>query len=78
VLPGGSASEGDEASRTVVCAGRIVAKDGVALKKLVRVFFQGSPGQTATALLKHETWTDQELETLSSEIERVRKERRRS
>jgi BlaI family penicillinase repressor len=49
-----------------------------ALKKLVRVFFQGSPGQTATALLKHETWTDQELDTLSSEIERVRKERRRS
>lgn len=49
-----------------------------ALKKLVRVFFRGSPSQTATALLKQEAWTDEELDVLSAEIERVRKERRRS
>ncbi len=49
-----------------------------ALQQLVRVFFRGSPGQAATALLKDENWTDDELETLSAEIERVRNERRRS
>jgi predicted transcriptional regulator len=46
-----------------------------ALSRLVRVFFGGSPRETVTALLKHESWTDEELETLRSEIERVRKER---
>lgn len=49
-----------------------------ALKKLVSVFFWGSPSQTATALLKQEDWTDEELDVLSAEIERVRKDRRRS
>lgn len=48
-----------------------------ALDKLVRVFFGGSPSQTATALLKRECWTDHELDTLLAEIEQVRKERRR-
>jgi predicted transcriptional regulator len=48
-----------------------------ALRKLVRVFFDGSPGQTVTALLKQETWTDDELDALRAEIERVRKDRRR-
>jgi predicted transcriptional regulator len=47
-----------------------------AIEKLVRVFFRGSPGQTAAALLKQEAWTDEELDGLSAEIERVRKERR--
>jgi predicted transcriptional regulator len=47
-----------------------------ALSTLVRVFFAGSPRQTATALLKQEAWTDEELEALRSEIERVRKERK--
>jgi BlaI family transcriptional regulator, penicillinase repressor len=46
-----------------------------ALQQLVRVFFSGSPGQAATALLKDENWSDQELASLMSEIERVRKER---
>jgi len=46
-----------------------------ALRQLVHVFFGGSPGQAATALLKQEAWTDDELDTLRSEIERVRKER---
>ena len=46
-----------------------------ALTKLVQVFFGGSPRETATALLKQESWTDDELDALRSEIERVRKER---
>jgi predicted transcriptional regulator len=48
-----------------------------ALDKLVRVFFRGSPQEMATALLKHESWTDEELEGLRSKIERVRNERKR-
>ena len=48
-----------------------------ALSKLVRVFFSGSPRKTVTALLKQESWTDEELDALRSEIERVRKERRK-
>lgn len=49
-----------------------------ALQRIVRIFFGGSPGQTVTALLKQETWTDDELDTLRAEIENVRKDRRRS
>jgi predicted transcriptional regulator len=49
-----------------------------ALRKLVRVFFDGSPRQTATALLKQEIWTDDELDALRAEIDRVRKERGQS
>ena len=47
-----------------------------ALQKLVHVFFSGSPSQTATALLKQENWSDDEIEALRAEIERVRKNRR--
>lgn len=47
-----------------------------ALQQLVRVFFGGSPGQTVTALLKQETWTNDELDALRAEIEQVRKNRR--
>jgi BlaI family transcriptional regulator, penicillinase repressor len=49
-----------------------------ALQQLVHVFFGGSPGQTATALLKDENWSDDELEALSAEIARVRHERKQS
>lgn len=49
-----------------------------ALQELVRVFFRGSPGETAAALLKSENWSDEELAALSTEIERVRQERKRS
>jgi predicted transcriptional regulator len=49
-----------------------------ALQQLVRVFFDGSPGQTATALLKNDRWTDEELAALQREIDAVRKERKRS
>jgi BlaI family penicillinase repressor len=47
-----------------------------AVQQLLRVFFGGSPGEAASALLKDENWTDDELESLSAEIERVRNERR--
>ena len=47
-----------------------------ALQQIVKVFFGGSPGETATALLKQERWTNEELDTLQAEIERVRKSRR--
>lgn len=49
-----------------------------ALQKLVRVFFGGSPGQAAAALLKHEAWSDAEIDALSAEIERVRPRGKRS
>ena len=49
-----------------------------ALRKMVRVFFGGSASQTAAALLKHDAWTEGELDALSAQIERVRKERKRS
>jgi predicted transcriptional regulator len=46
-----------------------------ALRQMVKVFFGGSPGQTATALLKQERWTTEELDALQAEIERVRNSR---
>jgi hypothetical protein len=49
-----------------------------ALQQLVRVFFGGSAGEAATALLRQESWNDSELEALRLEIDRVRKLRRRS
>lgn len=47
-----------------------------ALQQIVRVFFGGSPGQTVTALLKQENWSDDELDALRTEIDRVRTERK--
>ena len=49
-----------------------------ALKQYVKVFFRGSPGELMTTLLRQETWTDDELDTLRAEIDRVKKERKRS
>jgi len=49
-----------------------------AINKLVRTLFGGSPRHTVTALLKHETWTDEDLDALRAEIEQVRKDRRQS
>jgi BlaI family transcriptional regulator, penicillinase repressor len=48
-----------------------------ALRKLVHVFFDGSASQTVMALLKQETWSDDDLNTLAAEIEQVRKNRKR-
>jgi BlaI family penicillinase repressor len=47
-----------------------------ALQKLVRVFFGGSPSATVTSLLKHDQWTDDELDALTAEIERARRRRK--
>jgi BlaI family penicillinase repressor len=48
-----------------------------AVSQLTRVFFSGSASQVATALLKQENWSDDELEALRKEIEQVRKNRRK-
>ena len=47
-----------------------------ALQQYLGVFFGGSVGQMVTSLLAQESWTDEELDTLQSEIERIRKERK--
>ena len=47
-----------------------------ALQQHLRTFFGGSPGQMMTALLNQESWTDEELDALQAEIERVRTERK--
>ena len=49
-----------------------------ALKQHVSTFFGGSIREMATALLRHEEWTDAELDALQAEIQRIRKERKRS
>jgi BlaI family transcriptional regulator, penicillinase repressor len=47
-----------------------------AVKKLLDMFFDGSAGQAMTALLKDEKWSDEELNEIATQIERVRKQRR--
>src|SRR5579862_7424760 len=49
-----------------------------ALKQYLQVFFGGSRGQLMTTLLRDEAWTDEELDALGAEIQRVRTERIRS
>ncbi|HYK04211.1 MAG TPA: BlaI/MecI/CopY family transcriptional regulator [Thermoanaerobaculia bacterium] len=46
-----------------------------ALRRLVDVFFEGSKEQAVTALLSDEKWSDDELDELTRQIERVRRER---
>jgi predicted transcriptional regulator len=46
-----------------------------AVRKLVRTFFGGSRTEAATALVRHEDWSDEELNALSAEIERARRKR---
>ena len=48
-----------------------------AISQLMRVFFGGSASQAAAALLKQESWSDEELDALRKEIEQVRKNRRK-
>ncbi len=47
-----------------------------AVKRLVDVFFEGSARQAASALLKDEKWSDEDLDRMAAEIERLRKERK--
>lgn len=49
-----------------------------ALKRLVQVFFEGSPEQAAAALLNDEQWSDDDLDQLAKQIERVKQERSKS
>jgi BlaI family penicillinase repressor len=46
-----------------------------ALKQYLGTFFGGSLGDMVTSLVRQESWTDQELETLQEEIARARQER---
>jgi BlaI family transcriptional regulator, penicillinase repressor len=48
-----------------------------AVSNLMRVFFGGSASQAVAALLKQESWSDDELEALRKEIDAVRKNRRK-
>jgi BlaI family penicillinase repressor len=47
-----------------------------ALRQYLSTFFGGSLGQMMTALLRQEAWTDEELDGLRAEIERVREARK--
>ena len=49
-----------------------------ALQQYVQTFFDGSLTQMMTALVRDGSWNDEDLETLKSEIDRVRKERKQS
>jgi BlaI family penicillinase repressor len=47
-----------------------------ALEQYLRTFFGGSLGKMMTALVSEASWTDEELDALRVEIDRVRKERK--
>jgi predicted transcriptional regulator len=49
-----------------------------ALQQYLQTFFGGSLKQMMTALVREGSWSDDELEALRSEIERVRNERNQS
>jgi len=49
-----------------------------ALNQYVRTFFGGSLRQMMTTLVAEGSWTDEELAALQQEIDRVRKERKKS
>jgi BlaI family penicillinase repressor len=49
-----------------------------ALQQYLHTFFSGSLTQMMTALVREGSWSDDDLNALRAEIERVRKERKRS
>jgi predicted transcriptional regulator len=49
-----------------------------ALQEYLKTFFGGSMRQMVSALVREESWTEEELATLQSDIEKARTERRRS
>ena len=49
-----------------------------ALQQYLQTFFDGSLTQMMTALVREGSWEDEELDSLKSEIDRVRKERKQS
>jgi predicted transcriptional regulator len=48
-----------------------------ALRQCLQTFFGGSPRDMVTALVRDESWADNDLEALRREIDRARKQRRR-
>jgi predicted transcriptional regulator len=48
-----------------------------ALQQYLQTFFGGSLRQMMTALVAESSWTDDDLDALKDEIERVRKERKK-
>ena len=48
-----------------------------ALQQVVQTFFGGSFAEMAAALVREGSWSDDEVESLRAEIERLRKERKR-
>lgn len=48
-----------------------------ALRQYLQTFFGGSLRDMMTALVRDESWTDHDLNTLRGEIDRVRKQRRK-
>jgi predicted transcriptional regulator len=46
-----------------------------ALQQYLRTFFGGSRAQMMTALLRQESWTEEELDALGAEVDRARKEK---
>ena len=48
-----------------------------AVSNLMKVFFDGSASAAITALLKQESWSDDELDRLRQEIDEARKNRRK-
>ena len=49
-----------------------------ALQQVVQTFWGGSLQQMMTALVSESSWTDEDLDALRAEIDRVRKERKQS
>src|SRR5580700_8980922 len=49
-----------------------------ALQQLLQTFFGGSLPQMMTSLVTEASWTDDELDALKDEIDRVRKDRRKN
>lgn len=47
-----------------------------ALRDHLRVFFEGSRSRMVTALLREGDWTDEELDSLREELDRLRHERK--
>jgi predicted transcriptional regulator len=48
-----------------------------ALQQYLQTFFGGSLGKMMTALVSEASWTEEELDALKAEIDRVRKERKK-
>lgn len=47
------------------------------LRRILGLFFAGSTRNLVTSLLRNEKWSDEELDALQAEIDRVRRQRRK-